>query len=208
MKRRILIASLLASLLVASLTLVAAIPAVQTLVTSVTAQPQTTARTTQAQRQSPSRRLAEPLANFDIRAALNRSLLTPPEETTDNSNPVASKSRATMQSESAAQELLTEHPRTVIRWSSLTGTPSRITNPSEALTKPSQEQADAIARRFVKQQQALFQLHDDEVQNLKIKRQDRTAHNGITHLLYEQRVGDIEIFQSHFKVHVIVSALS
>ena len=202
MKRRILIASLLASLLVASLTLVAAITAVQTLVTSVTAQPQTTARTTQAQRQSPSRRLAEPLANFDIRAALNRSLLTPPEETTDNSKPVASKSRAMMQAESAAQELLTEHPRTVIRWSSLTGTPSRITNPSEALTKPSQEQADAIARRFVKQQQALFQLHDDEVQNLKIKRQDRTAHNGITHLLYEQRVGDIEIFQSHFKVHV------
>ncbi len=202
MKRSLLFASLLAALLVASLTLVAAVPAVRKLVTSFAAQAQTTARSTPSQRQSPSRRVAEPLANFDIRANLNRSLLTPPEATTDDSKPISSKSHATMQAESAAQELLTEHPRTVIRWSSLTGTPSRITNLSEALTEPRQGQADTIARRFVTDQQSLFRLREDEVQNLKIERQDRTAHNGITHLLYEQRVGDIEIFQGHFKIHV------
>lgn len=197
MKRSLLIALFL----VASITLVAAVPAVRRLVTSFAAQAQTT-RTTQAQRQSPSRRINEPLANFDIRANLNRSLPTPPEETTDDSKPVTSKSRTTMQSEAAAQELQTEHPRTIIRWSSLTGTPSRITNLAEALTEPSQEQADAIARRFVREQSRLFRLRDEEVNSLKIERQDRTTHNGITHLSYEQHVGDIEVFQGHFKIHV------
>jgi uncharacterized protein (TIGR03437 family) len=194
MKRSLLIALIL----VASITLVAAVPAMRKIVKSLTAQ----AQTTQSSRQSQSRRVTEPLPNFDIRANLNRSLIAPPDETTDHSTNATTKNRATIQAESAALELQTEHPRTTIRWSSLTGTPSRIANLSEALTNRSQEQADSIARRFLKDQSQLFRLRDEEVNNLKIERQDHTTHNGITHLTYEQRVNDVEVFQGNFKIHV------
>ncbi len=198
MKRSLLIALFL----IASLTLVVAFPAVRKLVTNFAVLAQPAARPPQSQRQTPSRQTVEPLANFDIRANLNRSLPAPPEEPLDDSKSAVSKSRAALQAETAAQELRAEHPRTVIRWSSLTGTPSQITNLSEAITEPSQQPADTIARRFVKEQQSLFRLRDDEVDTLQVERQNRTAHNGVTHLLYEQRVGNIEIFQGHFKIHV------
>jgi uncharacterized protein (TIGR03437 family) len=197
MKRSLLIALIL----IASITLIAAVPVVRNLTTGLAAQ--TTTRAPQSSpRQSPSRHVAEPLPNFDIRANLNRSLPAPPEETTEDTNTATNKNRARIEVETAAQELQAEHPRTTIRWSSLTGTPSRIANLSEALTEPSREQADSIARRFLKDQSALFRLRDDEVNNLKIERQDRTAHNGITHLIYEQRVNNVEIFQGNFKIHV------
>ena len=181
---------LLAILLIATLTIIAAFPAVQKLYASLAAQPQT--RTAQPQRQTSPRRVSEPLENFDIRANLNRSLLAPPE----------SNDQSPVQAEAAAQELLAEHPRTIIYWSSLTGTPSRITNLTEALSDPSRDAADIVARRFLRQRQSLFRLRDDEVDGLRIERQDATAHNGLTHLIYEQRVGNIEVFQGHLKVHI------
>lgn len=186
MKRSVL----LAILLVLALTGFAALPVVQKRYANLAAQPQ--ARAAQTQRPTAPRRTSEPLDNFDIRANLNRALLAPP----DANNPTRA------QAEAATQDLLTEHPRTVIHWSSVTGTPSRIKNLSEALSEPSQEAADIIARRFVKEHQALFRLRDDEVDGLRIERQDASAHNGLTHLIYEQRVGDIEVFQGHLKVHV------
>ena len=162
---------LLTSLLLASFTLAASFPAVRQRVFKFVAAAQTQTATTQ--RTTPARRVREPLENFDIRADLNRSLIAPPDE------PTANQSQARRQTESAVQDLLTAHPRTVIRWSSLTGTPSRIANLSEALTPPSQAGAEARGRTFLKEQSALFRLRDDEVDGLKTRRQDRTPHNGL-----------------------------
>ncbi|HEX4949391.1 MAG TPA: M36 family metallopeptidase, partial [Blastocatellia bacterium] len=194
MKRSLLIASIL----IASLTLAAAVPGVRMLLSFVAMQAQTSASVAPRPRQTGTRRPQEPLENFDIRANLNRSLDTPPHES-DNATP---QSTTVTEAESAAQELQTEHPRTVIRWSSLTGTPSRITNQAEAITAPSQSDADTVGRRFVRNHARLFRLRAEEVDKLKIKRRDRSARNGVTHLTYEQQVSGIEVFQDHFKVHV------
>ena len=181
---------LLTSLLLASFTLAASFPAVRQRVFKFVAAAQTQTATTQ--RTTPARRVREPLENFDIRADLNRSLIAPPDE------PTANQSQARRQTESAVQDLLTAHPRTVIRWSFLTGTPSRITNLSEALTPPSQAGAEARGRSFIKEHNALFRLRDTEVDSLKTRRQDRTPHNGLTHLTYEQQVAGIDVFQGRY----------
>lgn len=149
-------------------------------------------------RAAASRRTRQPLENFDIRANLNRSLTTPPEEVGTNQP----QTRAARQTESSVPEILTAHPRTIIRWSSLTGTPSRITNSAEALTQPSQETAELRGRSFLKEQRALFRLSDDEVNDLKTRRRDQTSHNGLTHLTYTQQVAGIDIFQGRFSVHI------
>jgi len=194
MKRSLLIALIF----LGSLSLMASVRPLRQLMIGFVAQSQESSRPALAPRQSSSRQTTEPLANFDIRANLNRSLTAPPETTNEASRP----SPSTAQTESATQELLTAHPRTIIRWSSLTGTPSRISNLTESLSQPSQEQAESVGRRFLKEQQALFRLRDDEIDDLKIERRDRSTHNGVTHLTYEQRVGEIEVFQGHFKIHV------
>lgn len=191
MKRPILFSFLFLS----SLTLAASLPGLRQQVfqfySAAQTQPPGAARTT------PARRARQPLENFDIRADLNRSLAAPPD--TEATNQPA---RAARQTENAVQEMLTAHPRTTIRWSSLTGTPSRMSNVSEALTQPSQEAAETRGRRFLKEQRGLFRLRDDEVENLKTRHQDRTAHNGVTHLTYTQQVGGIDIFQGRFAVHL------
>lgn len=198
MKRSILIAL---TIIIAG-SFVLAIPSVRKRLSSLQVKPHNAASPMQSQRQSRSRRVAEPLANFDIRANLDRALLAPPSESADNATLSLRNASDTLQSESAAQTLRTAHPRTVIQWSSLTGTPSRIINLAEAVTEPSQEPADTIARRFIHEQEALFRLREDEVNRLKIARQDRTQHNGLTHLTYQQRVGDIDVFQGQLKIHV------
>ncbi|MBS1812803.1 MAG: M36 family metallopeptidase [Acidobacteria bacterium] len=183
---------LFSSLLLASLTLAASIPSLRQRVFNFTSAAQTQSVTTQ--RSTPPRRAQQPLENFDIRADLDRSLASPPSEG------VGTQERR--QSETAVQEMLAVHPRTKIQWSSLTGTPSRITNLTEALTQPRQGAADIAGRRFLKEQRALFRLLDEEVDNLAIRRQDRTQHNGLTHLTYEQQVTGIDIFQGRFAVHL------
>ena len=75
-------------------------------------------------------------------------------------------------------------------------------NVAEALTQPSPEAAEARGRSFIKEQRALFHLGDDEVNSLRTRRQDRTAHNGLTHLTYEQQVAGIDLFQGRFSVHL------
>src|SRR6185503_5839049 len=98
-------------------------------------------------------------------------------------------------------KLQREHPRTRIRWSSLTSTPSRISNYEQALTAPSRDDAEIVARRFLKENSDLYRLSADEVDGLRVARRYQTAHNGVTHLTLEQRIGGIEVFHSKLAVH-------
>ena len=71
---------------------------------------------------------------------------------------------------------------------------------TEALTTRSKDEAETIARRFL--QQGVFQLEQAEVDALQIAQQDRTAHNGVTHVTLQQQVNGIEVFGARMSVHV------
>ena len=124
------------------------------------------------------------LADFDIRADLQRT------------------QEATEQAQTKARALQQTRPTVQLRWSSLTGTPSRLYSFTQTLSEPSNEDAETIAKRFFKRQAALFQLSAQEVDALRAVRQYRSEHNGVTHLTLRQSVGDIEIFQGEYALHL------
>jgi len=148
--------------------------------------PQTAARQSRASRRA--------LEDFDVRADHQPLLESPPETTS---------SGAKQPSISAAQSfrLLRDYPRARVRWSSLTGTPSRLLNYQGPLSPASQDDAEVLARRFLKQNNDLFRLGDGEVDGLRVARRDHTEHNGVTHLTLEQRVGGIEVFHAQLAMH-------
>ena len=135
--------------------------------------------------------------NFDIRAGLQRSITAPPESLLPNKN----KKSVTSQN-SNAHRLLTQHPQTQVQWSSLTGTPSRIINPQEALTEATPTDAAIVAQAFLAENRSLLRLDQTEVTDLHLTHRDHSKHNGATHITYEQQIDGIEIFQGRMSVHL------
>ncbi|HKX32081.1 MAG TPA: M36 family metallopeptidase [Blastocatellia bacterium] len=95
-----------------------------------------------------------------------------------------------------------ERPSVGIRWSSLTGAPSRLYSQTEALSAPTSADAGIAARGFLKGNEDLFRLSGAEVDGLKESRRYRTEHNGVSHLTLQQQVGGIELFQSAMTMHL------
>ncbi len=129
--------------------------------------------------------------DFDIRADHQRSLATLPQSSSQ-------ATRAEIVNEAA--QFQQAHPRTILRWSSLTNTPSRMIAQAEALTARSNDDAENIVRRFL--QQGVFQLDSTDINALQIAQRDRTAHNGVTHLTLQQQVNGIEVFGARMSVHI------
>ncbi len=135
----------------------------------------------------------QPYEDFDIRATHQRSLAVAPTAGTKR-NQASTEGTA-----SALEQWQQAHPQARLRWSSLTGAPSQIVAQTEALTPPSAEDAEAVARRFL--QQDLFQL-ENTAEALRVARRDQTAHNGMTHLTLQQQVNGIEVFGARMTVHL------
>ena len=89
-----------------------------------------------------------------------------------------------------------------LRWSSLTGTPSRVWSLNETLSVAQKEDTETAARRFLNDNADLFRLRPDEVNELRLVRRDQSPHNGTTHLTLQQQVNGIEVFQSEFAIHL------
>ncbi|MBL8205401.1 MAG: M36 family metallopeptidase [Blastocatellia bacterium] len=130
--------------------------------------------------------------DFDIRADHHRALETLPRAST----PLAARAEIA----NAVAEFQQLHPRAVLRWSSLTKTPSRIVAQAEALTTSSNDDAEMIARRFL--QRELFQLDSADANALRMAQRDHTAHNGVTHITLQQQLNGIEIFGARMSVHL------
>jgi uncharacterized protein (TIGR03437 family) len=158
------------------------------------AQPPDVASQGQANRRRPQTR-----EDFDARANLQRTLDEPRTagDPTDTGQP-----GATTRSAAARSALKRARPSAQMKWSSLSGAPSRIWSFSETLTAPSNADAETIARRFLKNNHDLFHLNDPEVDGLKVSRRYRTEHNGVTHLTLQQQVNGLEVFQADLAVHL------
>ncbi|MGE0126762.1 MAG: M36 family metallopeptidase [Blastocatellales bacterium] len=135
------------------------------------------------------------LEDFDIRASVARSLSAREDQSREASRP-----RRTINARQS--RLLRERPGAQMRLSSLTGTPSRIFGLQQPLSEGSQADAEVTARQFIKNNRDLFRLSDGEVDRLKVARRRRSAANRVTHLLLQQQVNQIEVFQGEYAVHV------
>jgi uncharacterized protein (TIGR03437 family) len=148
----------------------------------------------------PARNARRTLDNFDIRADLERNLAAPPE----NLRAVRKQQLRALgvSAEATESSALEEHPRARLRWSSLTGTPSRVVNLERPLAEGRGADAEEAARDFLRERREMFRLRHDEVKDLRLARRFESKHNGLTHLTLEQRVSGVEVFQGRLNVHL------
>ncbi len=157
--------------------------------------------TAQAQRQpetaSPSqtqRRVPQRQEDFDIRAGLNRSLPALPAEVK------AAEAEGRRLVPARNSRLRRERPSVEVQFSNLTNAPSRVFSFTQNLT-PGTADVEAGARFFLKQNNDLYQLRDDEVDGLRVARRYRTDQNGVTHLTMQQEINGIEVFEGDYSFH-------
>lgn len=81
-----------------------------------------------------------------------------------------------------------------IRWSALTGAPSRIDPPAQPLTGPSLAPARDIAVNFLSQNLSLFNLSSQDVSETRFSRNFTSSYNGVTHLTIQQQINGIDVF--------------
>ena len=132
--------------------------------------------------------------NFDIRATHQRALDARPVAVTTAKNRVQQQAdRASVSRSDAGLQ---------VRWSSLTGTASRVWHWQQPVSSAASEDAEISARRFLSERSDLFRLDQNEVDDLKLTRRHRSAHNGVTHLSLQQQVNGIEVFQGEMSLHL------
>lgn len=125
-------------------------------------------------------RRIERWADFDIRANLRRSI------------PIGQGS------EMRQSVLRREVPDARVKWSGLSGGPSRLRAGTRPLLAAQGEDRETSARLFLRRHRDLYRLTDREINDLTVGRRDRTAHNGAMHLHFRQAVAGIEIFQGEY----------
>ncbi len=140
------------------------------------------------------------LEDFDIRANLARTL---PARTDDLSKRWGGQIKLPARTINVSQSrLLRERRGAQMQLSSLTGTPSRIISLQDPLSEPSPNDAEVTARQFLKTNADLFHLNSREVDELKVARRYQTRVNTVTHLMLQQQVNGIDLFQCEYAVHL------
>ncbi|MCW5967042.1 MAG: M36 family metallopeptidase [Blastocatellales bacterium] len=137
------------------------------------------------------------LADFDIRADRRISLSEPPPSFTGKTAIASTRGGNDRQ-----RELPGTGTHTVMRWSSLSGSVSRVYNLFESLSSPSSDPPETIARNFLRSNADLYRLDAQEVNSLRVIKSDRTLHSGAVHITLQQEVAGIEVFQGAVTVHI------
>ncbi|HKQ74272.1 MAG TPA: M36 family metallopeptidase [Blastocatellia bacterium] len=156
---------------------------------------------TKSPRQTGGARRPQPRENFDIRAG-HQVALNDPQDADITYDPAREELRLANRRSQQPFGLKRSRPSVQLKWSSLTGSPSRVFSFTENLTGPSGGDPEAIARQFLKNNNDLFRLGADGVDGLNVSRRYRTEHNGVTHVTLQQRINDIEVFLADMSIHV------
>ena len=159
------------------------------------------AAATKASRQTGGARRPQTRENFDIRAG-HQVTLNDPQEADITYDPAQEELRLANRRSLQAFGLRRSRPSVQLKWSSLTGAPSRVFSFTENLTGPSGADPEAIARQFLKNNNDLFLLGADGVDGLSVSRRYRTEHNGVTHVTLQQRINGVEVFLADMSIHM------
>ncbi|MEP7340878.1 MAG: hypothetical protein ABI977_24315, partial [Acidobacteriota bacterium] len=163
------------------------------LVVTAQRQPELSSSTNAANPQSQQKPRPKRMEDFDIRANLDRTLSAPSEGNEAQGRYVAA---------ARDSQLRRERPSVQMRFSSVTGAPSRVYSFTQELTQASNADAEATSKQFLKRNNDLFRLRGDEVDGLRAARRYRSDHNGVTHLTLQQQVNNIEVFQGDYTFHL------
>src|SRR5262245_7466264 len=158
--------------------------------------PAASAATKQSQPRRPRTR-----ENFDVRAG-HYATLNDPQDAEITYDPAREEQRLANRRSLQSFGLKRSRPSARLKWSSLSGTPSRVFSFTENLSAPSAADPEAIARGFLKDNNDLFLLGADGVDGLSVSRRYRTEHNGVTHVTLQQRINGVEVFLADMSVHV------
>src|SRR5262249_53625570 len=139
--------------------------------------------------------------NFDIRAG-HQAALNDPQDAEITYDPAREELRLANPRSLQSFGLKRTRPSARLKWSTLSGTPSRVFSFTENLTPPSAADPEAIARGFLKENNDLFLLGADGVDGLGVSRRYRTEHNGVTHVTLQQRINGVDVFQADMSIHV------
>jgi hypothetical protein len=130
-----------------------------------------------------------PYPNFDIRA--EQYLNTEPViERSDD----GIKTKLALEPQAAARASMEQRVSGLqMRLDPAQESPRLLFSYDQPLTEPSSEPAEAITRKFLRQNRDLYGLKE-EIDNLKLVRNYRTEHNGAKHISYQQEYDGLEIF--------------
>jgi hypothetical protein len=126
--------------------------------------------------------------DLDARGAISRALAERP-------------ASATAGQDAALAALRASAPSLRVRWSALTGAPSRIYF-ERGIDLLSSRAPQAAARAFIERNLALLNLGPDDVRELPLTGDFASANNGIRHLAFQQRVNGMDVFGGRIKVNV------
>ena len=90
----------------------------------------------------------------------------------------------------------------VVRWSRLTGAPSRIFRRGGALTPPNSAPPRELASSFLNKYHSIFNLSTQDVRETRFSRDYRTAANGVSHLTLQQQANGIDVWGGGIKVNI------
>ena len=132
-----------------------------------------------------------PAPDLDIRTAHSNNLSAPPNGLITPGAMIE-----------ALDALRAQVPDLKVRWSSLTGAPSRLYSLTSPLTDASTAPAQDIAIGFLRSRLALFNLEEKDLTEAKFSRDFVTQHNGLTHLTVQLRIQGIDVFGSAVNINI------
>ncbi|HXG63485.1 MAG TPA: hypothetical protein VNO70_00160, partial [Blastocatellia bacterium] len=124
----------------------------------------------------------EPLPTFDIRRARR---------------PRAQASRVERRNEQKKKALAVSpaaRDKVILRWDEEMDLPRHLLSLAAPLTTPSFDDAEAIAKRFVRSNRALFRVADRQLASARVSARATDERGGFTRLALEQRAGGVRVF--------------
>ena len=131
--------------------------------------------------------------DFDIRGNLPNAL--PPAKPNE-------PSRANDAQAATLRLLEQEAPGLRVRWSALTGAPSRLYRQRGFLTGPSNAPATEIAESFLARNLQLLGLSASDLSEQRYTRNAKSQNNGVTHLIIQQQVDGIDVFGGQVQINI------
>jgi hypothetical protein len=144
---------------------------------------------------------------FPIAANINVSAESNESESTQGYEPLPNFNIRALRKQQALQTDIEHKKRTLalrpaaldkveLRWNEELDLPRHLFSLSAPLTPPSKDDAATIARRFVRDNSALFALGQGEIESARVSAHDTDERDGITRLALEQRANNIRVFDS------------
>lgn len=89
-----------------------------------------------------------------------------------------------------------------VKWSSLTGAPSRIHRRGRSLTPAKSGNAQGLLTAFLNRYRKLFNLSPEDIREHRFSRNFRSSNNGVSHIALQQQVNGIDVFGGEIKVNI------